>query len=353
MNENDSIETLRHELALLKEVIRDNERIWAGFREIEIRLIGAASPAEILALLVHELPRLFTHVTAVSLAYINSEPELSRLMHDQSAHFVPIKAEQLESLFLPSHRPRLGPCTAAETEQLFPGEGNCGSAALVPLVLHGHLVGSLNEMSREADHFNSSDATDLLEHLAAVLAMCLENALGRERLKQDGLTDPLTGAANRRLFERRLREETERCSRRGEPLACLLADIDHFKAINDRFGHAVGDEALRRIAAAIAGESRAMDLFARYGGEEFVLLLPDTGLEEAQAIAERLRIAVSTIEFDGLERLSISVGVACLTPECARPGAGDALLRKADLALYEAKAAGRNCVRYAANAGLP
>ncbi len=350
MIENNSIESLKLELALLKQLIRDNERIWAGFREIEVRLIGATSPSEILGLLAIDLPRIFPRVAAVSLAYLDSEHELLRLLQEQRAHFIEVTAEQLEKLFPPPYRPRLGPCSTADLAQFLPRGVKCGSAAFVPLVLHGQLVGSLNQVSHEADHFNSGHATDLLEHLAAVVAMCLENALARERLKQDGLTDPLTGVSNRRLFERRFGEETERCMRRREPLACLLADIDHFKSINDDFGHAVGDEALRRVANALAGELRATDVLARYGGEEFVILLPDTDPEQALAVAERLRARVAAIDFVPLEgrvELSISLGLACLNPAEPSSGAGEDLLRRADAALYQAKAAGRNCVRSA------
>jgi two-component system cell cycle response regulator len=132
----------------------------------------------------------------------------------------------------------------------------------------------------------------------------------------------------------------------GHPVSALLVDIDHFKRINDTFGHDVGDEVLREFAVRLATNVRAIDLACRYGGEEFVVIMPDTQLKDALRIAERLRLHVSGTPFRvlGLAEpltVTISVGVACTL------GADDtqeALLKRADAAVYEAKAHGRNQV---------
>ena len=137
-----------------------------------------------------------------------------------------------------------------------------------------------------------------------------------------------------------------RATHGGDPVACLLIDIDHFKKINDGYGHDVGDEVLREFAVRLASNVRAVDLPCRYGGEEFVVVMPDTRLEDAERIAERIRLHVAGSPFRvkrGAELLSvtISVGVA------ATLGAGDkpeALLKRADEGVYEAKAQGRNKV---------
>lgn len=347
--DHESHEQLRRELAWLKRQIRDNERVWSGFRRIEVRLIGAETPDDILAVLVMELPRVFAKVAAVSLAYVASEDGLTHLLTGRPGHFLTLPAERLAALFPAPHRPRLGACSNVERDLFFPGLRECGSVALAPLVLHGRLVGSLNQASRARHHFSPQDATDLLEHLAAVIAMCLENAVARERLKQDGLIDPLTGVPNRRFFERRLREEIERWARHGQPLACMLADIDHFKSINDRFGHAAGDQTLRQVAAALGRGLRASDVLARYGGDEFILLLPETAATQAMAIAERLREAVAGLASppEGVDQVSISIGLACLRQGDDETGAAARLLERADAALYQAKAAGRNRVMLA------
>ncbi|WP_165857283.1 sensor domain-containing diguanylate cyclase [Marinobacter sp. JSM 1782161] len=164
--------------------------------------------------------------------------------------------------------------------------------------------------------------------------------------------DALTGLYNRRELERRLDEEMIRAHRYGRPVAVLWVDLDHFKAINDRFGHAQGDEVLRRVSQLLQRSIRAMDIAGRYGGEEFVLVLPEHELGEAEETAERLRKLVSeetiTIGGQGDVRLSVSIGVAVYPTHGHSVGA---VCEAADAAMYAAKRAGRNQVRAAQSAG--
>jgi two-component system, cell cycle response regulator len=160
------------------------------------------------------------------------------------------------------------------------------------------------------------------------------------------VTDQLTGLHNRRYMASQLEALVRRAGHGGEPVASLLIDIDHFKKINDGYGHDVGDEVLREFAVRLASNVRAVDLPCRYGGEEFVVVMPDTSIVDAERIAERIRLHVAGSPFrvmGGAELLSvtISIGVA------ATHGPGDkpeALLKRADEAVYEAKASGRNRV---------
>jgi two-component system cell cycle response regulator len=160
------------------------------------------------------------------------------------------------------------------------------------------------------------------------------------------VTDALTGLHNRRYMEGQLEALVNRAGRGGEPVAALMIDLDHFKQINDGFGHDAGDEVLRVFAVRLASNVRAMDLPCRYGGEEFVVIMPDTQLADAESIAERIREQVAGSPFkvgQGAELLdvTISIGVA------ATLGHGDsagALLKRADKGVYDAKAAGRNVV---------
>lgn len=165
-------------------------------------------------------------------------------------------------------------------------------------------------------------------------------------------TDALTGLANRRRFDEVWSEEWQRAARKGEPLALVLIDVDHFKAYNDHYGHQAGDMCLRRVAALLAGEvRRAGELVARYGGEEFVVVLPATDAATARELAERLRRSVEAeamphAHSPAASVVTISVGVAAGQP---RHGAdAEALLKEADGALYLVKRQGRNQVLLAA-----
>jgi len=154
-------------------------------------------------------------------------------------------------------------------------------------------------------------------------------------------SDALTGLGNRRALEERLLVECERAERLAKPLAVILGDIDHFKQVNDRYGHAVGDTALRSFADLMRADVRPYDLVARYGGEEFVLLLPETSLAEAAEIAERIRLKLRAASAPGLpQKISASFGV-CVR---RRGEKGEQLLERADAALYMAKTAGRDRV---------
>lgn len=161
------------------------------------------------------------------------------------------------------------------------------------------------------------------------------------------VTDALTGLYNRRYMSGQLEALVGRAVKGGGPAAALLVDIDHFKRINDTFGHAVGDEVLREFAVRLATNVRAIDLACRYGGEEFVVVMPDTTLDQAMMVAERLRghVSGSPFRIAGLDEaltVTISVGVACTEGE--EEDSPHALLKRADNGVYAAKAAGRNQV---------
>jgi two-component system cell cycle response regulator len=163
-----------------------------------------------------------------------------------------------------------------------------------------------------------------------------------EQTKLLALTDALTTLYNRRHTNNTLELEVARTNRYGTPLSLLMCDVDHFKSINDRFGHNAGDEVIRRVAAVFPANIRRIDLAGRWGGEEFVILLPNTPLEGATLVAERLRSAMEGLEpiAGGPERVTVSVGVA----EHARGKTAMELVERADQALYVAKQRGRNRV---------
>jgi len=178
----------------------------------------------------------------------------------------------------------------------------------------------------------------------------------QDRLRSDlgtalemALIDPLSGLHNQRYLMRHLRGLLE--SGPNRDLALLMIDVDHFKAVNDEYGHAIGDKALRAVADVLRANTRVFDSVARYGGEEFVVVMPGVGLDDATAAAERLRAAIEATGFAwdtvGRYRLTVSIGVAS---KGETPGTAEALLHAADVALYAAKRGGRNRVEIAAPA---
>jgi diguanylate cyclase (GGDEF)-like protein len=180
-----------------------------------------------------------------------------------------------------------------------------------------------------------------------------ENAALLAELQRRSLTDALTRVCNRRAFDEALGQEVARARRAGSPLSLSLVDIDHFKAVNDRFGHLVGDVALAAFAVRVTDVLRASDRVFRYGGEEFVILVGDTDLRGALGLAERVVAAVSAAPFpleDATWRITCSIGVATLVE--ADDAGGLSLVSRADAALYAAKGeGGRNCARAAPSSG--
>jgi two-component system cell cycle response regulator len=167
-----------------------------------------------------------------------------------------------------------------------------------------------------------------------------------QRGLEAALTDPLTGLYNRRYMAQHLPGLLAKAAAAGKPLALFMIDIDHFKKVNDSFGHDVGDEVLAEFAVRLASNVRAIDLPVRHGGEEFVVVMPDTELEDARRIAERIRLHVAGAPFrvmGGDELLSVTISVGCATSAGAED-TPNSLLKRADEAVYEAKSSGRNRV---------
>ena len=211
----------------------------------------------------------------------------------------------------------------------------------VPLVLNEMFYGALILEREEAD-FDDNDA-ELLLGFCSQAIIAVYNAILYRQKEQLSVTDELTGMCNRRHFYQLAQRAAEGAEANGEPLSVVLFDIDRFKQINDRFGHFVGDRVLESLSEAIAGALPPSRVVARFGGEEFALLLPGFGGEAAAKVAEAVRANVERFAFDaGVDGLgvTVSLGVAERAPEEGL----QALLRRADAALYEAKRQGRNRV---------
>jgi two-component system, cell cycle response regulator len=349
---------LRRQLQSLLAEARHNEEKMRRFDQLERRLIGTHSLADLLRTLLQDYKYAFD-LDAVTLALADPEYETARLLEGENKDGVEMpglilldSAATLDALYAGATTPFLGAYDAALHHAML-GQSPCtpASVALLPLMRQGELIGSINLGSCETGRFTGDSGTNFLERLAAIVAICLENALNHERLKLVGLTDPLTGINNRRYFEHRCQEEVAHARRHCLPLACMFLDVDKFKRINDTYGHRAGDEVLKRVAALIKSQMRASDIPARYGGEEFVVLLPKTAVRNACDIAERIRSSIAAQPFQVLPGesvpITISIGVSMLTgaTEDKEPAAlGERLIAAADGALYRAKENGRNRV---------
>jgi len=248
-------------------------------------------------------------------------------------------------------QPWLGAFAACDHQLIFPQSPDLKSVALIPLTHRRRLIGSLNLGSSDARRYTSDHAADFLAHLGVIASYCIDNTVNRARLLRSGFTDVLTGWHNRRYLHVRLHEELARARRDGEHLVCLMLDVDHFKRINDTYGHAAGDYVLQEIAGRIEAQNRASDVAARYGGEEFVVLLPDTDIASGVKLAQRIRNAVSEAPYDlpggDQKTITASIGIAGITPEANAKDLktlGESLIARADVALYRAKSDGRDCV---------
>src|SRR5581483_5576838 len=217
-----------------------------------------------------------------------------------------------------------------------------GSRMCIPLVSFGQPLGVLVLDNAEANTFNVHDMQPL-ESVADICATAIQNAHYVERVKQLAYLDGLTGIFNRRFFELRMVEELDRARRFGAGMAVIMVDIDHFKRLNDEFGHLLGDEVLRQISSIFHQQLRKIDVVCRYGGEEFAILLSQTDPQHALTVAEKLRRMIETWQFPGVPRpMTISAGAAAFPDH---GGTRDELVRAADAGLYAAKQSGRNCIR--------
>lgn len=338
---------LRRKLQSLLDEARLNEKKWRRLDQLEKQLIATCTLLELIQVILQDFK---TAYDAVTLVLSDPEFEITRFLEKEKPGGSKVQNLVLvEKLYAGNAQPYLGVFDIEQQRAIFdPYPVECQSMILLPLIRQGELIGSLNLASCDAERFTADSSTDFLERLAIVFSICLENSLNHERLKLSGLTDPLTGAYNRRYFETRSHEEVTNARRHQCPLACMFLDIDKFKSINDTLGHLAGDEVLRNVARLIKSQLRNNDVFARYGGEEFVILLPNTALRQACEIAERIRSLIAAQPQPVSENLTvtISIGVAMVPEELEEDDRTVAhkLLCSADGALYLAKENGRNRV---------
>lgn len=357
------VEKLKRQFDFYIENARDNELKLRRFHKQELQFIKSAGLEDLLEHFFFDYRQHFKH-DVVSLLLLDSDYEIRHILDNlgieqqrYSELHLTNSPDILESLFGRHLQPLLGSEQTHYNEQLFSGQARpLLSVAAFPLVRQNRLIGSFNIGSLSSERYTKHSATDFLQRMAEIFAVCFENAINNEKIKLLGLLDPLTGVHNRRYFDQRLAEELSRAIRQHKPLSFLFMDIDHFKIVNDRYGHQMGDRVLQRIASMVKSQMRLGDVLSRIGGEEFAILLTDTAKREAMDIALRIRENTEALklEIDEEHQLGVTLSVGCSTLEAQQNLQGnytllaDQLIAAADSALYTAKEEGRNRVSFRA-----
>ena len=350
---------LRARLSDILDQAHRNQSIMARHQDFDLKIIGASNFKELIHFLFSALA-LTSELDVVTLTLLDPRQELQQMLSDlrmdlqDSPHLMFIRHErELEAHCIPLRKPVLG---AYQSQRYGKAFHSCArkpaSVAIIPLLRQERLIGYLNLGSFELERFAATMATDFIERLGSIIAICLENVINNERLTHIGLTDPLTKVSNRRYVEQRTLEEIGRARRQCYGLACMYLDIDFFKKINDEYGHQAGDDVLCEVAQRIKAELRLSDTLGRFGGEEFVVLLINANVQDAMQVAERIRKSIAGKAFDlseaGSCNCTISIGV---TTVAEQHNEGEALnvardmINRADRALYDAKRSGRDRVR--------
>ncbi|WP_292990156.1 DUF484 family protein [Nitrosomonas sp.] len=336
-----------------------NENILSRFQQMELCLMQCESFAELLKVVLNDCETQF-ELEKVALILLDPHHEIQQLLHSYEINyqnnfpnlFFHLNNQKLLQLFQSSLSPQLGPYNPVPHTGLFGQPASTvRSIALLPLARDNHILGALILGDSTPERFTNQSATDFLQHLSAVISICVDMTISRDRLKHNSLNDALTGINNRRFFDQRLAEEISRCKRLQKPISCLFIDVDNFKQFNDTYGHAGGDMVLKQVAGIIRNELRLSDIVGRYGGEEFAILLPDTDHRTAVEIAERIRESIQKhrYKFDKhMLQVTVSIGIADFQKFADENKTldeiGNSLIAAADNALYKAKKAGRNCV---------
>lgn len=356
---------LREQLDRLLNEARRNEQIQTSFDDFSLSVVAAQGPQELFDLILRDQKKF--RIDEIRLCLVDRFHEVERLLTESYQNtypglsFIDTETSNLLISDIPD-RPVLGTRIISKYDWLIDIEetSKYQSAALLPLKRGDEIIGIQLLLSEDPARYSKDSSTTFLQKLGAMIAISIENCINRQRTLELGYQDGLTNAYNRRYFDERLKHEVDRCTRHKTDLVCLFIDVDFFKLINDQHGHQVGDAVLVRLVALMTEQVRSSDIVARYGGEEFAIILPETGIQRAHEVAERIRSKVEAQKLifdDSTLSITVSIGLASLSQIRLQKGSDtqeqldkisgnidQLLLKKADEALYQAKQTGRNQV---------
>ena len=323
------------ELEELLENARRNEALLGRLQAYELQLLSCQTWYDFLTLLLEGLPAQFD-LDAATLKVCDPEGDLKASM---------LQSLDLEQAVLLNQLEFQGRVPMIEAGPVSPPPP-WASGLPLPLMRNDVYLGQLRLYSANPDRFQAGMATDFMQHLAAVVAACLFMVKQSEETARQALTDPLTGAENRRGFERAYQREWARGQRQYHVFAMILIDLDHFKQVNDVHGHGTGDRALKALCRTLKSIMRPTDHIGRLGGEEFALLVPGCQPDQLPSVAGRVQEAIRDMRVENdtgkIVPLTASGSYLCVTPRPHQQLALDQVTEHLDTYLYEAKRNGRN-----------
>lgn len=336
-----------------------NRAVLKRFIDIEIKMLSCDKLSQLIDVLLNDFKNIFK-LSVVSLFLHNKEGLAAPLLaglNPSIARNLSLFADlqEIQSIY-PKQTIRAGDIDRELRKKLFPNNPFVLSCVLLPLIHKGRLIGSLHLGAKELNRYHTEHRYEYLERTSALLAVCIENCIIHENLAYLSTTDTLTKISNRHSFDQEIDKALHRANRHSQHLSLLFLDIDHFKQVNDTYGHTSGDQVLKSFANTLKQLIRNTDFLARFGGEEFAILLPNCGPKQAVQLANNLRQKVAEHLFDTLSseqiNISTSIGV-CSYSFCDdfhvaqnMTSLSQDILQSADQALYRAKHSGRNKVVY-------